>query len=380
MVYITEIDSFLPGEPIDNDNMESFLGFVDGKPSRAKRIVLRSNGIKSRHYAIDPKTNKSSHSNAELTAHAVRNVLKRANFELENLELLACGTSTPDQLMPSHASMVHGELGSHAYEVVSTAGVCCSAMAAMKYGYLSLLSGDKENAVIAGSDSPSKFMKGENFDRERVDELEKNPSFQFEQEFLRWMLSDGAGAFLLSNKPKESGLSFKVDWIDMTSYANELPPCMYAGALMNEGEGFRSWVDSKRDSLASENIMNISQNTKLLDKHITYYSVNKALVDSIRKHELKPGDIDWFVPHYSSDFFRKKLFSHLEEIDFPIPFEKWFTTLSTRGNVGAASIFIYLQDLLESQELKPGQKILCFIPESSRFSVSYMHLTVVGNQ
>jgi len=49
----------------------------------------------------------------------------------------------------------------------------------------------------------------------------------------------------------------------------------------------------------------------------------------------------------------------------------------TTGNVGAASIYLIMEDLFKSGELKPGQHLLCFIPESGRFSHCFMHLTVV---
>jgi len=55
-VYITRTSSFLPLAPVDNDAMESVLGQIGAKPSRTRKITLRSNGIKSRHYVIDPQT------------------------------------------------------------------------------------------------------------------------------------------------------------------------------------------------------------------------------------------------------------------------------------------------------------------------------------
>ena len=62
-VYINNIVSFMPNEAVDNKNMENVLGMIDGKPSLVKRIVLRSNGIKTRYYAIDPKTNETTQKN-----------------------------------------------------------------------------------------------------------------------------------------------------------------------------------------------------------------------------------------------------------------------------------------------------------------------------
>src|SRR5262249_24380168 len=92
-VYITRTAAFLPNAPVGNDDMERVLGQAGDKPSRARRMVLRSNGITSRHYAIDPVTLKPTHTNAQLTAEVVR----KLGVDLSTVSCLACGTSLPDQ-------------------------------------------------------------------------------------------------------------------------------------------------------------------------------------------------------------------------------------------------------------------------------------------
>jgi 3-oxoacyl-[acyl-carrier-protein] synthase-3 len=87
--------------------------------------------------------------------------------------------------------------------------------------------------------------------------------------------------------------------------------------------------------------------------------------------------IDWYLPHYSSDFFRDKVYKGMQAAGCDIPEEKWFTNLSSKGNTGSASIFIILEELFNSKLLKQGQTLLCFIPESGRFSTAFMQLTVV---
>ena len=96
----------------------------------------------------------------------------------------------------------------------------------------------------------------------------------------------------------------------------------------------------------------------------------------VKKYQLRASDIDYFLPHYSSEYFRDKVSVGLKNIDFDIPQEKWFTNLSTKGNTGSASIFVMLDELFKSGKLKRGEKLLCFVPESGRFSVAYMLLTV----
>lgn len=53
-VYITNTSAFLPNAPVSNDAMEAVLGMVGETPSRVRKMILRSNGIQYRYYAIDP--------------------------------------------------------------------------------------------------------------------------------------------------------------------------------------------------------------------------------------------------------------------------------------------------------------------------------------
>ena len=67
----------------------------------------------------------------------------------------------------------------------------------------------------------------------------------------------------------------------------------------------------------------------------------------------------------------------MKDNDVEIPLEKWFTNLESVGNVGSASPYVMLEELFYSDKIKKGQKILMMIPESARFSFSYVLLTVV---
>jgi 3-oxoacyl-[acyl-carrier-protein] synthase-3 len=94
------------------------------------------------------------------------------------------------------------------------------------------------------------------------------------------------------------------------------------------------------------------------------------------KRGVQPDDYDWFLPHYSSQYFRDQVYERMQRAGMEIPSERWFTNLSTKGNTGSASIYIMLAELFHSGDLKPGQRILCYIPESGRFSTAFISLTV----
>ena len=378
-VYINDISAFLPNEPIDNDQIQDVIGRIHNLPSRTKNRILDNNKIEKRYYAIDPSTGKLTHTNAQLTAEAVKRLRPYEGFTIDAIQCLCCGTSMADVIAPGHGLMVHGELGLPPCEVISTAGICLCGIAAFKYAFMNVALGFSENAVATGSELASSLIKAQFFEHLQSDrDVKSNPIIAFESEFLRWMLSDAAGAIFMSARKNPDRLSLKVDWIEHVSYAGQYETCMYAGAVKHEDGSITGWrqIDSLKEAL-DNNYFALKQDTGILNREIVKVAVDLALVRTIEKKNLKAGDVDWFLPHFSSYFFRDKLFKSMEEIGFVIPYEKWFTNLASKGNTGSASIYVMLEELFHSGKLKEGQKLLCFIPESGRFSMAYMLLTVV---
>jgi len=378
--YITQTGVCLPNQPVENDQIESVLGKVADRPSRSKKIVLKSNGIRQRYYVIDPHTGEPVFNNAQLTAQAIRELMNTG--KVEDVSCLVCGTTTPDQNSPGHAVMVHGELNTLPCEVVTTAGICLSGMNALKYAWLSVKSGEHDSAIAAGSEVVSTLLHARHFAAEcahKVEMLEKKPEIAFEKDFLRWMLSDGAGAFLLESEPVRRSVQpvLKVEWIEMISWANELETCMYAGAEKEADGSLKGWKLFDAHGLIENSVFSIKQDVRLLNENIVPYAVTKTLKKVIEKTGLTTDQIDYFLPHISSMYFYDKVKDALINMSFEIPQEKWFTNLQEKGNTGAASIFIMVDELVKSGKLKSGEKLLCFVPESGRFSSAYMMLTVV---
>lgn len=374
-VYINAIAKFLPNEPVPNGDMEEYLGYIGGKKSRSKEIILRSNGIKTRYYALD-RNGKPTHTNAQLTAQAIRNLVSDS-FSIADIELLSSGTTTADQLLPSHAAMVHGLLeGAKPIEVNSFVSSCCSGMNAFKYGYFSVLSGNTRNAVTTGSERVSSWMTSKNFEEEdkKLEQLEDQPLLAFEKDFLRWMLSDGAAAVHMSDTPNKNKISLKIEWIDFVSFANQAEPCMYAGAEKISGS-LKGWADYAPAEWLDRSVFSIKQDVKLLDRNITSLG-SIAFNDSLKKHNLKASEIDYYLPHISSMYFADKVYAEMEKSGNIVPKEKWFLNLTKVGNVGAASIFLALEELMNTAPLKKGQKIFLKVPESARFSYAHALLTV----
>lgn len=376
-VFIKKTSSYLPNNSVTNDIIEDYIGKIGGKPSRVKNLVLRQNGIKSRYYALT--TNQEiTHTSAMLASEAIKRLFSDSN-ELSHLELITTATSIPDQILPSHASMVHGLLPeTRNIEIFSTSGVCLTSLQALKIAYLSIASGDKNNAVCCASELVSATLLSKHYDSEyeKCHNISENPYISFEKDFLRFMLSDGAGAVYLDNVPNESGSTLKIEWIEMESNANSLPACMIAGAEFNPDGSITTWKSYDNQELLDKSIFTVKQDIRLLKNHAVKLAVDHIEM-ALKKNKTQPNDIKYFIPHLSSMFFYQELLHEIQERNIDLGEEKWFLNLTKVGNIGSASIFVALDELFKSGKLKKGDNILLLVPESGRFSYGTALLTVV---
>lgn len=371
-VFITSIGKFLPNKAISNDEMESYLGKINDEESRVRERILKQNGIKTRFYAMD-KNQKTTHLNSNLATKAIEEALEKIGLDGNEIDFLATGTTQGDLPIPGFASMVHAESNLGPCEIANFQSVCASGVMALKNAFLQVQSQEAEKAISVGSELASRMFKSSRFEAQGV------KSLPFDAEFLRWMLSDGAGAMVLENTPNPTGVSLKVEWIDLKSHAHANALCMYTGKTDNKDDNKTTWLDYPSYEDASKaGAINLKQDIRQLDGVIkTGVAHYFNLID---EGKIKPSEIDWLCCHYSSEFFKKPIKELMEKGGAAIAEEKWFSNLTSKGNTGVASIYIMLEELMYSGNLKPGQTILCMVPESGRFVTSFMKLTVVGNE
>ena len=373
-VYITAAGKFLPGNPIGNEEVEEYLGCLYGRPSRTKHKMLRQNGILTRHYALD-KEQQTTHTASGMTAAAISDCLQKAGMPKGEIRFLAAATTQGDLPVPGFASMVHGDAGLEQCGIASHQSVCAAGMMAIKNAYLHIKTGEVPNAIACAGELSSRMFKSRRFEQQAS--VRKSGDLPLETDFLRWMLSDGAGALLLEDKPSPGQTSLRIDWIDIRSHAHLYDVCMYAGVNKKSASAKGSWMnyDSFSDADA-DTAINLKQDLKLVN-HIVSLGVQHffQLIDQGR---IDPAALDWLLCHYSSEHFKPAILDLLRKGGLNIPPEKWFTNLHTKGNTGSASIFLMLEELLYSGKLGHGQKIVCMVPESGRFITTFMQVTVIA--
>jgi len=357
--YITSTGSYLPGNPVDNRSINQYLGRVLGE-ARVQNKILAVNGIETRHYALDQEQN-ATHSIYELAARAVKDCLAQDRMA-PRIDYLSAGTTYAPILAPGLASLLHDQLSkdqviNHSLEINSNSGICSSGAQALVNAARAVKSGETKAAICVGVEQSSVGLRSKEF--RAVYDLpailrDVRTSRWFMSVFLRFMLSDGAGAFLLEPQPPEQGLSLQVNWTYSRSFANQAPLCM---------------------QLQSRPLV-LSQDVRILAKYMAPLS-KEAVVGALCEHGETLDSYSMVLPHMSSYYFEpavKKIMAQLSP-NREVPY---WTNLRTAGNTGAASIYIMLDEYLKTQPVAAGDRLLLFVPESGQFNYVLISLTVVS--
>src|SRR5690606_10788423 len=111
------------------------------------------------------------------------------------------------------------------------------------------------------------------------------------------------------------------------------------------------WSDMSPEEWLDQSVFAIKQDIKLLEANIIEKGV-QSMDAILRKHQIAPDEINYFLPHISSFVFKNKLQQAFENKGIHIPAERWFINLDRVGNIGSASIYIQLEELFNSKNLK----------------------------
>lgn len=355
--YITHTGAFLPGDAVGNDEMTAFIGELEGE-DEVRTKILRMNGIKSRYYALD-RDQQATHDVYGLAATAVERCLDDAGSS--PITYLAAGTTNAPLVGPGLATMLHGRLGptgalDHSVEINSNAGICSSGAQSLVNAARAVASGAHQRAIAVGVEQPSAILKSSVIEppQDAGDFEDIRASKWFMSVFLRFMLSDGAGAFLLSDEPAAGTPSYRINWTFSRSFAHETPLCM---------------------KLESRSLL-LSQDVRILAEHMKP-AIRQTIEGAIATTGDELQDYEVVLPHLSSFFFKRYLLQVLNEFGPKDRRLEYWTNLEWTGNTGAASIYIMFEEYVRTHQLKDGDRILLFIPESGQFNFVLVSLTVV---
>ena len=304
---ITGTGSFVPDKRLTNEDLSTMVDTND-------EWITQRTGIKERRIA------GPNESTATLAAHAAHRAVDAAGLEPTDIDLVLCGTITPEMAFPSTACFVAAALGMTTTPAFDIAAACSGFIFTLETGVSFIKAGRYKNVLVIGAETLSRI----------TDYKDRSSCILF---------GDGAGAVVLQrgDDPKK-GVIYSSLHADGSGW--ELLCCK---------PGSRFPIE---ETLVSEG----SQYIKLRGREVYKFAVQRfeeLIEDAMRKCELTPETISLIVPHQVN---QRVIDSAMGKLGLGP--EKAFVNIDKYGNTSAASIPIALDEAVRSGRIKSGDTIV----------------------
>ncbi|APW45773.1 beta-ketoacyl-ACP synthase III [Rhodoferax antarcticus] len=302
---ITGTGSYLPPNRLTNADLVSQLA-AQGVQSSDEWIVERT-GIRARHFA------PAGMACSDMALQACQNAMQAAGVTAQDIDLIIVGTSTPDMVFPSTASILQGKLGAAGGAAFDVQAVCSGFIYALTVADAMIKCGSARRALVVGSEIFSRLL-------------------DFQDRTTCVLFGDGAGAVVLEAS-EEPGI-LATDLHADGKYTSILyVPGHVAGGKV-QGEPLLRMDGQAVFKLA----------VGLLDE------TARAVLAKAGK---TAADIDWLVPHQANIRIMQSTARKLK-----LAMENVVVTVDQHGNTSAASIPLALDTAVRSGQIKPGQTLL----------------------
>jgi len=207
-VYVAGVGSFLPGDPIAFTEIERVLGKITDAPpkilswiDRMRPIMEEMLGVETCHYAIDPDTRQPSEDNVTMSVKAGEKAMEMAGIAKSDIDLLVYAGVMMENICPPTTVLIQEAMGIPDVSEYSVHSNCTSIYKAIQLASDQIALGRYKTALIMTSQLSSPFLRAEHYNQKVL----TRP-----QILLRWFLSDGAGAIVLTSDPKLGNKRMKI--------------------------------------------------------------------------------------------------------------------------------------------------------------------------
>ena len=355
-VRIIGTGSFLPGKPLTIDEVDYFLGPLTGAPVKIQKWlermkVLMKELLEVEHYyfAIDPVTRAFTEDNITMSVKAAKLALSQANLKPAEIDLIVYGSAHQDQ-MPTASVRIQEALGIEKCGELSIHSNCTSAYKALLTAYDMLRLGRYKKALVVSSGISSSELRAEYYNQ---------PLIKKEEAFLRYFLSDGAGAVILeATTENKNGLYLQC--ATMESVGGNKP-----AAMLNQRPAY--WMNPKEEFESGKHHLAQMFNEQLRihfneEGGSVFY---KGLKRMIADYQIPVEKVRFFQVNFPSKHISELVMEECESLG--IPKNKLYTKMSTMGYIGPPMVFVCLDQILREEKLANEDIILSFVTEVSKF-------------
>ena len=354
-VKIIGSGSYLPGKRITIDEVDYYLGSLPNAPKkiqtwlkRMKILMKEMLEVDYYHFAVNPETREFTDDNISMSVKAAKTAIRSAGIKLEDIDLIAYGSAHQDQ-MPTASVRIQEQLGIEECSEISIHANCTSAYKAFLTAYDMIRIGRYKTALVVSSNISSS---------ELIAEYYNQPLIKKEEVFLRYFLSDGAGALILQTSEEGSGLF--VENAYMESVGGKKP-----AGMLNKRPAY--WMNPKEEY--EKGFHHLSQMfNEQLGTHFNEEGGSifyKGLQRMIEKYNVDVSQIKFFQVNFPSKHISEMVLEECEQLG--ITKSSLYTKISTMGYVGPPMVFICIDKIMREEQLDNDDIILSFVSEVSKF-------------
>jgi 3-oxoacyl-[acyl-carrier-protein] synthase-3 len=273
--------------------------------------IVQRTGIEERRIAADDETTSI------LGIRAAEAALADAGLDASDIDLIVCGTSTPDYTFPSTATLIQTGLGITHGAAFDLQAVCTGFVYAVATADKFLASGSHKRALVVGAETFSRLL-------------------DWNDRTTCVLFGDGAGAIVLE---AQEGQGTPDDRGVLTSH------------LRSDGR-YREklYVNGGPGSTKTTGVL------KMEGREVFRFAVGMVtdvIQDAFAATGTTAEDLDWFVPHQAN---KRIIDASADKLG--IAPEKVVITVNKHGNTSAASIPLALDAARKDGRIKDGDLVM----------------------
>ena len=276
--------------------------------------ITTRTGIKQRHKAADNEYT------SQFGTAAAKKAIERAGLKPEDIELIVCATTTPDQIMPSTGALIQAQLGATNAAGMDVFAACSGFLYGLTMVESMIRTEQIKYAVVVGAEVLTKY----------VDYTDRSTCVIF---------GDGAGAAVLG--PVNSGRGILATKIKSDG--------RYEEQLYAPGGGTK--LGTTHETIDNRMHFFKMKGNELFK--VAVRSMAEISAEMIEKAGVTIDDIDLVIPHQANQRITDAVASRLGVAE-----DKVYSNIAEHGNTSSASIPIAIDECIESGRIKEGSLVL----------------------
>jgi len=305
---VRSIGHYAPETVLSNADLEKLVETND-------EWIVQRTGMKERRKCADGETTSTVATKAALEA------LERGGVDPSEIDLVVCGTVSPDMVFPSVACLVQNNIGAKNAGAMDVSAACAGFIYSLSVGTAMVKSGQAKKVLVIGVDTLTKF----------TDYTDRSTCILF---------GDGGGAVVLeAQEDSERGVLQTVLLSDGSGaeYIN-----LEVGGSKHPAWSERSDAYRKYIYMAGNEVYRFAVK-----------AMGDACVKCLDLAGMDASQVDLFVPHQANMRIIESAAKRLN-----LPDEKVFVNVHKYGNTSGGSIPLGLYEADKEGRLKKGDIVM----------------------